>query len=106
MLTITPEFAKQVESITLKALYERYPEGFVFDPIIITRETDYLTGEEYMEIRIVFDGDCKKLDPGWSLYRRIEPGLLEMGFDGLPSWSYFKKSKRNQAYGQPGNRPH
>ena len=93
MLTITPEFAQQVESITLKALYEKYPEGFVFDPIIITRETDYVDGEEYIEIQIVFDGDYKKLDPGWSLYRRIEPGLLEMGFDGLPSWLFCEKSE-------------
>lgn len=93
MLTITPEFAQQVESITLKALYEKYPEGFVFDPIIITRETDYIHGDEYLEIRIIFDGDYEKLDPSWNFFRRIEPGLLEMGFDGLPSWSFSEKSE-------------
>lgn len=93
MLTITPEFAQQVERITLKALYEKYPEGFVFDPIIITRETDYITGEAYLEIQVVYDGDYKNLDPGWSLYRRIEPGLLEMGYDDIPSWLFCEKSE-------------
>lgn len=93
MLTVTTEVAKQVESITLEAVYEKYPEGFVFDQVVVTQETDYIDGEKYLQIRVIFDGDYKKLDPGWSLDRRIEPGLLEMGLDGIPSWSFCEKSE-------------
>lgn len=93
MLTVTAELAKQVENITLAALYEKYPEDFVFGPIVVTRETDYVDGEVYLQIRVIFDGDYKKLDPKWSLFRHIEPGLLEIGLDGLPSWLYCEKSE-------------
>ena len=93
MLTVTPEIAQQVESITLKALYEKYPAGFVFDQVVVTQETDYVDGEEYLEIRVIYDGDYKNLDPKWSLFWSIEAGLLEIGYDGLPSWSFCEKSE-------------
>lgn len=93
MLTVTAEVARQVENITLEALYKKYPEGLVFGPIVVTRETDYIDGEKYLQIRVIFDGDHKRLDPKWNLFRQIEPGLLEIGLDGLPNWSYCEKSE-------------
>lgn len=93
MLTITAEVAKQVENITLAALYEKYPAGFVFDPIIVTRETDYVDGEEYMEITVIYDGEYKNLDVGWSLYRSIKPELSAIGLDGIASWIFCEKSE-------------
>ena len=51
-------------------------------------------GDEYLEIRIVYDGDVKKLDLDWTvgMARLMEPELLEIGVIGIPSRRFIEKS--------------
>ena len=88
-----------VKSIVKEAIEERFAEDFVFDPIHIVPMVDQwgpdATGETFLRIIIVFDGDQKKLDPAWtgSLIRRIEPKLIEAGIEEFPSPSWVEKSE-------------
>ena len=93
-MAFSAEVMKRVANITRNALYEKFPEGFVFEPIVVENKVDYWhQGEEYLEISIIYDGDYHKLDPGWSLFRRIEPDLLAIGVDGIPSYLFCEKSE-------------
>ena len=79
-MTINAEIPSRVAAIVRDWLTERFQDEFVFDPIIVEPEVDH-DGDEYLKIYVVFDGDQKSLDPGWTLglSRRIRPELLEMG---------------------------
>ena len=48
-----------------------------------------------IRITIVFGGDQKKLDPGWTsgLIRRIKPKLIAAGIEQFPSPSFVEKSE-------------
>lgn len=83
-----------VADIVSETLTQRFKDEFVFDPIIVTPETDR-DGEAYLHVIIVFDGDQKQLDPGWTtgLINRIRPKLIEMGIDEFPSKSFVEKSE-------------
>ncbi len=80
---MTRERDKIVETIVRETLAERFTDDeFVFDPIVVVPLVDEFgdgDGEEYLRIIIVFDGDQKRLDPGWTsgLIRRLEPKLIE-----------------------------
>ena len=67
MRTKTPEeVLRKVENIVRTALEGRFKDEFVFDPIIAIPRIDPW-GDERIEVYIVFDGDQKWLDPGWTL---------------------------------------
>lgn len=90
----SPDYSK-VSSIIGETLAERFADEFVFDPIVVIPQTDYLDDDfKYLRIYIVFDGDQKRLDPRWTsgLIRRILPKLMEEGVDEFPSPSFVKKS--------------
>ena len=85
----------KVSSIVGETLAERFAGEFVFDPIVVIPETDYLDDDfKYLRIYIVFDGDQARLDPGWTagLIRRLLPKLMAVGVDEFPSPSFVKKS--------------
>ena len=64
---ITQEIIDRVEDIAREMLEERFaPDGLVFDPIIVERKIDHY-GDEFIDIRTVFDGDQKLLDAGWTV---------------------------------------
>ena len=100
---ITKEVTDRVEDIVREMLTERFaPDGFVFDPIFVERKIDHY-GDEYIDIRTVFDGDQKLLDPGWtvSLSGRIHTKLEDEGVNLLNTigtrfvlkieWDYVQK---------------
>lgn len=95
----TQERDEKVKNIVREAIEERFAGEFVFDPIRVIPMVDEwgpdATGETYLRIIIVFDGDQKKLDPAWtgSLIRRIEPKLIEAGIEEFPSPSWVEKSE-------------
>ena len=97
--TITPDLEALVERIVRETIEERFADDFVFDPIIVAPAIDEwgpdATGETYLRIIIVFDGDQKKLDPDWtgSLIRRLRPKLNEVDVSEFPSPSWVEKSE-------------
>ncbi len=66
----------------------------MFDPIIVKQKVDH-DDEEYLEIYIIYKGDMKNLDPGWTvgLGRRMLPALEEIGVSEPPAHSFVEKSE-------------
>ncbi len=85
---------EKVEKLVKDLLDERFGDQFVFDPITVIPRIDH-DGDEYLHIYIVFDGDQKYLDPGWTLglAGRIEPLLTELGSLNPPSKTFIEKSE-------------
>ena len=76
----------------------------MFDPIVVVPMVDEFgsdaSGETYLRIIIVFDGDQKRLDSSWtsSFIRRIRPKLIEAGIEEFPSPSWVEKSDWQHVY--------
>ena len=94
MLTLTEAETEKLADAIKASLYKRFKDEFVFDPIVIETRTDYY-GDEYLKIRIIYEGDRAKLDPKWTLglISRIRPTLDELGVPGTPSKSFVSKSE-------------
>ena len=76
------------------ALYKRFQDKFVFDPI------DVITGfdewdNEYLDIAVVFDGDQRLLDPALTTgaERQVRWALYDQGITQYPIVSYTEKSE-------------
>ena len=101
---MTQERDEIVKNIVRATIEERFAGEFVFDPIRVIPMVDEwgpdATGETYLSIIIVFDGDQKNLDPGWTstLIRRIEPKLIEAGIEEFPSPTWVEKSEWEDMY--------
>lgn len=100
---VTKDIIDRVEDIARDMLEERFAsDGLIFDPIIVERKIDHY-GDEYIDIRIVFDGKAKLLDVGWtiSMSRRIHEKLEAEGiflgnaigkrFEKKSEWEYIRK---------------
>lgn len=89
---------EKVAEIVKETLEEHFADDFVFDPVLVMPAIDEYgdgNGEPYLQIMIVFDGDQKLLDPGWTsgLIRRIRPKLIEAGVEEFPSPSFITKAE-------------
>lgn len=89
---------RRVEIIVRETLEDRFKGTFVFDPVLAVPEVDEFGGGDgsaYFRILIIFDGDQKQLDPGWTsgLIGRIEPKLTDAGIEEFPSPSFIEKSE-------------
>ena len=104
----TPETIKKVEKIIRTALEERFRDDFVFDPIIVEPWFDIIDGDEYLHIYIVYDGDRKNLDPGWTggLSSIILDQTTEDEVFTNPVKGFVEKSEWEEMYGDgyPGRR--
>ncbi len=92
------ERREKVAEIVRETLEERFADDLVFEPILVMPAVDEYgdgEGETYLQIVIVFDGDQKLLDPGWTsgLIRRIRPKLIEAGVEEFPSPSFIAKAE-------------
>ena len=98
-MTINTEIPGRVAGIVKDLLTERFQDEFVFDPIVVRPEIDH-DGDEYLEIYVVFDGDQKNLDPGWTLglSARVWQEVAEMGVPGVPGISYVEKSEWEELF--------
>ena len=99
-LTMTQEQNEKVQTIVRETIAERFSsDEFVFDPIVVVPMVDEFgsdaSGETYLRIIIVFNGDQKQLDSSWtsSFIRRIRPKLIEAGIEEFPSPSWVEKSE-------------
>ena len=96
-VSVREKVAKRVEEL----LEERFgdEEGLAFDRVKVIPKVD-IDGDEYVHIYVIFDGDQKLLDPGWTLrlYTLITPCLLELGIMSPPSKSFVEKSDWEEVY--------
>ena len=98
---LTQEVREKVNRFVWEDLNEGFADEFIFDPIVLVPEVDVVTGEEYLHIWVVFDGDQDKLDPNWTvgLHVRIAEKLEEMGvppsfsisYMGADEWKYYRR---------------
>ena len=90
---ITKQQADEVEKIVREILDERFHGQFVFDPIVVRNAVDH-DGLDYIRIYIVYDGDQKQLDPGWTagFAGRLIPKLMELGIDEFPIKSFVDRA--------------
>ena len=102
---MTQEQNEKVQTIVRETIAERFSsDEFVFDPIVVVPMVDEFgsdaSGETYLRIIIVFDGDQKRLDSSWtsSFIRRIRPKLIEAGIEEFPSPSWVEKSDWQHVY--------
>ena len=100
MTTTLESVTDEVANIVRQTLEEKFGDSLVFDPIEVIPKID-LDGDEYLHIYIVYDGDGKLIDPGWSLgfVGLMIPELLELGVESLPSKSFVEKSEWEEVYG-------
>ena len=96
----TPETMKKVEKIVRTALEERFGDEFVFDPIIVEPWFG-IDDEEFLHIYIVYDGDQKRLDPGWTigLSSIILDQTTEDEVFTTPVKGFVEKSEWEEVYG-------
>lgn len=93
-MAVSAEVTEKVAAVARDLLYERFGDDFIFDPIIVEQKVDH-DGDEYLEIYIVYDGDYKNLDPGWTvgLGLRMMPALFEIGVAEPPGHLLIEKSE-------------
>lgn len=89
---ITQEQKDKVSEIVAAALCERFKDDFAFGPIVVESVADEWD-DDYLNITVVFDGNQKRLDPGWTitLVRRVRPQLYEAGVKEFPVIRYVAK---------------
>ena len=94
MLTLTKEQAEKLTDAIMTTLHKRFEDEFIFGPIVMETKVDYY-GDEYLKIRIIYEGDRAKLDPAWTLglMGRIRPTLDELEISGTPSKSFVSKTE-------------
>ena len=85
---------ENARAVVKNALAELFPDDLTFDPIDVEIRTDQ-DDDEYLNIHIVFEGASEQITPALSggLIRHIRPQLAELGFPGVPCWSFVEKSE-------------
>ena len=71
-----------IAAVVKATLEEQFKDDFVFEPIKVAYARDH-DGDVCLHIMIVFSGDQRRLDPGWtsSLERLLYPKLMELNID-------------------------
>ena len=96
-LDLTPEAREIIANFVRDDLAQRFSDEFVFDPIVVLPEDNYVDPEdetEYVHVLIVFDGDQKLLDAHWTsgMNTRMRPLLEEAGLPYFLIRSFIGKS--------------
>ena len=83
-----------VANIVRNLLDDKFGNSLTFDQIIVKDRVDPVDGMEYLGITIIFEGDWKLLDPGWTLglRGRIRRRMAELDMYEFPSTSFEEKS--------------
>ena len=83
---------RQISEIVKADLYGRFPTGFVFDPIKVYPRTDH-TGEDYLKVFVIYDGDTKDLDPTltYGIITRMKPKVHALNINDYLSVGFVEK---------------
>lgn len=86
-VSLTPEARETIAKLVQEDLAQRFNEDeFIFNPIVVQPFDDYFNDPEdtteCAEVIIVFDGDQKNLDAGWTVGMnvRIRQKLEQAGY--------------------------
>ncbi len=85
---------RQISEIVKADLYERFPTGFVFDPIRVYPRTDHM-GDDYLKIFIIYDGNGDDLNAEHTvgLMTRLKPKLRELNINDDIADGFVEKSE-------------
>ena len=85
---------RQIAEIVKADLYERFPTGFIFDPIRVYPRTDDW-GDDYLKIFIIYDGNGDDLNAEHTvgLKTRLKPKLRELNINDDISDGFVEKSE-------------
>ena len=94
---------QQIADIVQRTLDDHYQGALTFGPIRVQETDDVVTGEWYLQIFIVVDGDYSLLSDlwGWKLTSRTEPDLKAIGvtqfvlprYISRDDWGWFHKAE-------------
>ena len=95
---LTPEVREKVKRFVWEDLNDGFDDECIFAPIVLVPEVDVVTGDEYLHIGIVFDGNQDKLDSNRTVGLRVRlvDMLDDMGirpsfstsYTGVDEWKY------------------
>ena len=88
------EIERQISEIVKEDLYERFPSGFIFDPIRVYPRTDHM-GDDYLKVFIIYDGKIEDLDAEKTvgLITRIKPKVRALNINDYLSDGFVEKSE-------------
>ena len=88
------EIKRKVAELVRDDLYERFPTGFVFDPIRVYPRTDH-TGEDYLKVFVIYDGNTEDLDPAltYGIITRMRPKFRALDINDYLSVGFVEKSE-------------
>ena len=88
------EIERQISEIVKADLYERFPTGFVFDPIRVFPRTDHM-GDDYLKIFVIYDGDGNDLNAEHTvgLMTRLSPKLRALNINDYIWDGFVEKSE-------------
>ena len=94
---------QQIADIVQRTLDDHYQGALTFGPIRVEEIDDMVTGEWYLQIYIVVDGDYGLVSDlwDWKLTKRIEPDLQAIGvtqfilnsFVTKDEWAWLSKER-------------
>ena len=94
---------QQIAAIVQRTLDDHYQGTLTFGPIRVEETDDMVTGEWYLQIYIVVDGDYGLLTDvhGWKLFPLIKADLSDIGVNQFVSpsfipkgeWTWFSKAR-------------
>ena len=89
------EIKRQVAELVRDDLYERFPTGFVFDPIRVYPRIDDDTGEDYLKIFVIYDGNTEDLDPAltYGIITRMRPKFRDLNINDYLSVGFVEKAE-------------
>lgn len=98
-MSISAENKQKIAGLVKDMLVQHFQDQFVFGPIVVQHEIDH-DGDEYLDICIVFDGDQKNLDPGWTIKipGHIWSESIAVGVPSVPGISFVEKSEWEELF--------
>ena len=88
------DIERKISEIVKADLYERFPTGFIFDPIKVYPRTDH-TGEDYLKVFIIYEGNGDDLNAEHTvgLKTRLKPKLRTLNINDYISDGFVEKSE-------------
>ena len=88
------DIERKISEIVKADLYERFPTGFIFDPIRVFPRTDH-TGEDYLKVFIIYEGNGNDLNAEHTvgLKTRLKPKLRTLNINDYISDGFVEKSE-------------
>lgn len=96
---ISREVADKFAGLVRNALEERFKDDLTFESIVVEPFIGHY-GDEYLDTFVVYRGEYKKLDPGWTitLPRLLEPEMARLGVSTVPIFSYVPKNEWEEVF--------